>query len=90
MNPYKVAERIGRIVGYVILAAFIALAIWAVVWRLLAEGWGWNVLWLIPGIPVALAIFLVVVGLIVFVGTWVEDKWRDGKYAWDRKRRVKS
>ena len=85
MNPYKVAERIGRIVGYVILAAIIALAMWAVVWGLLAEGWGWNVLWLIPGIPVALAILLVVAGLIVFVGTWVEGKWRDGKYAWDRK-----
>lgn len=90
MNPYRVAEKIGNAFIIALFAVAIGVALWAVVWTLLEDGWGWNVLWLIPGIPVALAVLVLVSALFQVAGWYVEEKWREGKRTWENNRREDS
>lgn len=89
-NPFRVLERIGAIVGWVILSAFVALAVAAVVYGLAVhEGWGWWTLLLLPGAPIGLIVIAAVAGLLRVAADSVHDWWLMSKWRWDDRHKSK-
>lgn len=80
MNPYRIAERIGRIVGIAILSILVILMLVGVSIRMYEElGW-WAVL-AIPAIPAA----FLILGLVLAVCVQIQYQWAKRKRAWDRR-----
>ena len=78
MNPYRLIERIGRIIGITLVSLFLALFVLGISIGAY-KSWGWWALLIIPAIPAT----LLVAGLIVGCCIEIEYQWGKRKAAWD-------
>jgi len=89
VNPFLRIERVGKAVSAVLLAAIWlgilggVLVVFPLV-RVLSGEWPWYQFFLPTGIVVGA--IATIVG-IAFVCVWFEGKWRDAKWAWERRQR---
>lgn len=83
-NPFKVIERVGKIVIGVLTIAAVGLAFGVVVYAVADRyAWGWWALLLVPGVPIGL-IVLVLIGVLIRLATdTIHDAWLMAKWRWD-------
>ncbi|MFJ4173396.1 hypothetical protein [Microbacterium sp. NPDC089696] len=87
-NPFRMIERVGNIVGNVLfgvlgVGSFVIVGVGVSLYY----EWGWWGLLLIPGVPIGLAVLIVIVAALRFVTDSIHDAWLMAKWRWDDRHR---
>lgn len=83
-NPFRIAERIAKVIGYIILsslALFMLFMLGFILARMFDLGWWW--LLVVPGFALAFAALAFLIASLRALAEWVGDRWRAAKYRWD-------